>query len=68
MQNGLNTATPLPYRHRAEERPKIIIEFNADEFRQQFIDEVITDLRTPAPGRQPFWRNVAAWSTGGALQ
>lgn len=68
MHEAPGAATLLPYRHRSEERPKIIIEFNSDEYRQQFLDEVIADLRSPALGRKPLWRLVSAWTAGGALQ
>jgi hypothetical protein len=49
---------------RRQERPRIVIDFNADKFRQQFLDEVIRELKSPHPDRQPLWRLVASWNTG----
>jgi hypothetical protein len=66
MHEARSTATR--FRHRSDERPRLVIEFNAEEHLQQFIDDIQADLKSPAPGRLPLWRNVAAWSTGGALQ
>jgi hypothetical protein len=53
---------------RRQERPRLVIEFIDTNARQQFITELITELKQPLPDRQPAWRHVALWSTGGALR
>jgi hypothetical protein len=66
MHDARTTATR--FRHRIDERPRLVVEFNTEAQLQEFIDEIIVDLRTPPAGRLPLWRNVIEWSTEGALQ
>jgi hypothetical protein len=53
---------------RRQERPRIVIEFNDTNARQKFITELLSELKQPLPDRQPAWRHVALWNTGGAIR
>jgi hypothetical protein len=53
---------------RRQERPRLTIEFIDADARQQFLSELIAELKTPPTDRKPAWRHVALWSTGGALR
>ena len=52
---------------RRQERPRLTIESIDAEHRQQFLNELIGELKNPSPDRKPVWRHVALWRTGGTL-
>ena len=53
---------------RRQDRPRLTIEFSDDSARQQFLNELIGELKHPSTDRKPVWRHVALWTTGGSLR
>jgi hypothetical protein len=44
-----------------DERPTLTITFATAADLHAFVDELISDSRTPLPDRQPAWRHVRLW-------